>query len=57
MLIEDHVNLLNQFVYYIVFQRSDELLEEAILSRTLNHLRASDSQVTNSCTTFIQTLE
>ncbi|XP_058191684.1 serine/threonine-protein kinase haspin homolog [Rhododendron vialii] len=39
-----------------VQKRSDELLEEAILSRTLNHLRAHDSQVTNSCTTFIQTL-
>lgn len=56
MLIEDHVYFLNQFDYYIVLQRSDELLEEAILSRTLNHLRAHDSQVTNSCTTFIQTL-
>ncbi|PSS21628.1 Serine/threonine-protein kinase [Actinidia chinensis var. chinensis] len=40
-----------------VQKRSEELLEEAILSRTLNHLRGRDGHVSNSCTTFIETIE
>ncbi|KAJ6928495.1 serine/threonine-protein kinase haspin [Populus alba x Populus x berolinensis] len=37
--------------------RSEELLEEAILSRTLNNLRSHDADFDNSCTTFIETLD
>lgn len=40
----------------LVLQRSEELLEEVILSRTLNCLRG-DGDVYNSCTTFIETIE
>ncbi|RVW77373.1 Serine/threonine-protein kinase haspin-like [Vitis vinifera] len=40
-----------------VYARSGELLEEAILSRTLNHLREDGGRVNNSCTSFIETLE
>ncbi|CAK7340437.1 unnamed protein product [Dovyalis caffra] len=38
-----------------VQKRSEELLEEVILSRTLNNLRSHD--VDNACTTFIETLD
>ncbi|XP_034896295.2 LOW QUALITY PROTEIN: serine/threonine-protein kinase haspin homolog [Populus alba] len=40
-----------------VQKRSEELLEEAILSRTLNNLRSHDADFDNSCTTFIETLD
>ncbi|KAJ8752288.1 hypothetical protein K2173_003924 [Erythroxylum novogranatense] len=40
-----------------VQKRSEELLEEVILSRTLNRLRAIDSDAYNMCTTFIETLD
>ncbi|CAL5329992.1 unnamed protein product [Camellia sinensis] len=40
-----------------VQKRSEELLEEAILSQTLNYLRGHDGHVSNSCTTFIKTTE
>ncbi|KAJ9681657.1 hypothetical protein PVL29_017851 [Vitis rotundifolia] len=40
-----------------VQKRSGELLEEAILSRTLNHLRGDGGHVNNSCTSFIETLD
>nr|CAN65736.1 hypothetical protein VITISV_037752 [Vitis vinifera] len=40
-----------------VQKRSGELLEEAILSRTLNHLREDGGRVNNSCTSFIETLD
>ncbi|KAK6911699.1 hypothetical protein RJ641_023792, partial [Dillenia turbinata] len=38
-----------------VQKRSEELLEEAILSRTLNRLRECGAQAQNSCTSFIET--
>jgi hypothetical protein len=41
----------------LVLQRSEELLEEVILSRTLNCLRGDAGDVYNSCTTFIETIE
>lgn len=44
-------------MWFSVLQRSGELLEEAILSRTLNHLRGTGGHINNSCTTFIETLE
>ncbi|XP_065851970.1 serine/threonine-protein kinase haspin homolog [Euphorbia lathyris] len=40
-----------------VQKKSEELLEEAVLSRTLNHLRGSDNDSSNACTTFIETLD
>ncbi|KDP23342.1 hypothetical protein JCGZ_23175 [Jatropha curcas] len=40
-----------------VQKRSEELLEEVVLSRTLNHLRRNDVDVQNACTTFIETLD
>ncbi|CAN1161679.1 Serine/threonine-protein kinase haspin homolog [Linum perenne] len=39
-----------------VQKRSEELLDEVILSKTLNGLR-SNASVQNACTTFIETLE
>jgi hypothetical protein len=47
------------FLFYVVLvlQRSEELLEEVILSRTLNYLRGDTGDVYNSCTTFIETIE
>jgi hypothetical protein len=50
------VDLLLNYVV-LVLQRSEELLEEVILSRTLNCLRGDDGDVYNSCTTFIETIE
>ncbi|XAR52751.1 Non-specific serine/threonine protein kinase [Bertholletia excelsa] len=38
-------------------KRSEELLEEAILSLTLNRLRDYDGHGSNSCRTFIETIE
>ncbi|KAB1202052.1 Serine/threonine-protein kinase haspin [Morella rubra] len=38
-------------------KRSEELLEEVILSRTLNCLRGDDGDVYNACTTFIETID
>ncbi|KAG6702479.1 hypothetical protein I3842_07G035500 [Carya illinoinensis] len=38
-------------------KRSEELIEEVILSRTLNCLRECDGDVCNSCTTFIETID
>ncbi|GAV76021.1 DUF3635 domain-containing protein [Cephalotus follicularis] len=40
-----------------VQKRSEELLEEAILSRTLNRLRGLNNEVYNASTTFIETLD
>lgn len=40
-----------------MLQRSEELLEEVVLSRTLNYLRGNDDNVQNVCTTFIETKE
>lgn len=40
-----------------VQKRSEELIEEVILSRTLNNLRSHDADSDNSCTTFIETLD
>ncbi|GER52294.1 serine/threonine-protein kinase Haspin [Striga asiatica] len=40
-----------------VQKKSEELLEEVVLSCTLNHLRGHKSDVLNACTTFIQTVE
>ncbi|XP_059438923.1 serine/threonine-protein kinase haspin homolog [Corylus avellana] len=40
-----------------VQKRSEELLEEVILSRTLNCLRGDAGDVYNSCTTFIETID
>ncbi|KAI5566178.1 hypothetical protein BDE02_13G003400 [Populus trichocarpa] len=40
-----------------VQKRSEELLEEVILSRTLNNIRSHDSDVDNACTTFIEILD
>ncbi|XP_022856903.1 serine/threonine-protein kinase haspin homolog, partial [Olea europaea var. sylvestris] len=40
-----------------VQKKSEELLEEVILSCTLNRLRGHESDVVNACTTFIQTID
>lgn len=40
-----------------MLQRSEELLEEVVLSRTLNYLRGNEDNVQNVCTTFIETKE
>ncbi|CAA0810936.1 Protein kinase superfamily protein [Striga hermonthica] len=40
-----------------VQKKSEELLEEVVLSCTLNHLRGNKSDVLNACTTFIQTVD
>nr|XP_023914234.1 serine/threonine-protein kinase haspin homolog [Quercus suber]POF08444.1 serine/threonine-protein kinase haspin like [Quercus suber] len=40
-----------------VQKRSEELIEEVILSRTLNCLRGDGGDGCNSCTTFIQTID
>ncbi|XP_050223094.1 serine/threonine-protein kinase haspin homolog [Mercurialis annua] len=43
-----------------VQKKSEELLEEVVLSRTLNHLRGHDgdaADASNACTTFIETLD
>lgn len=40
-----------------IFQKSEELLEEVVLSRTLNCLRGQQDDVRNACTTFIDTVE
>ncbi|WCJ26853.1 hypothetical protein M5689_008640 [Euphorbia peplus] len=40
-----------------VQKKSEELLEEVVLSRTLNHLRGNENDSHNACTTFIETLD
>ncbi|KAF9592646.1 hypothetical protein IFM89_016303, partial [Coptis chinensis] len=40
-----------------VQKRSAELLEEVLLSQTLNCLRGGEGHVKNACTTFIQTID
>ncbi|KAI3417296.1 Protein kinase domain-containing protein [Psidium guajava] len=40
-----------------VQKRSEELLEEAVLSQTLNRLRECQDDAYNACTTFIQTID
>ncbi|KAI3445475.1 hypothetical protein Pfo_002140 [Paulownia fortunei] len=40
-----------------VQKKSEELLEEVVLSCTLNHLRGHEGEVSNACTTFIQTID
>ncbi|XP_022155824.1 serine/threonine-protein kinase haspin homolog isoform X2 [Momordica charantia] len=40
-----------------VQKKSEELLEEVILSRTLNSLRSNDGGADNFCTTFIRTID
>ncbi|KAL6495024.1 hypothetical protein OROGR_030943 [Orobanche gracilis] len=40
-----------------VQKKPEELLEEVVLSCTLNHLRGHKGVASNSCTTFIQTLD
>ncbi|KAH7571259.1 hypothetical protein JRO89_XS04G0010400 [Xanthoceras sorbifolium] len=40
-----------------VQKRSEELLEEVVLSRTLNLLKRNEDDAHNACTTFIDTLE
>lgn len=40
-----------------IFQKSEELLEEVVLSKTLNCLRGQQDDVHNACTTFIETIE
>lgn len=40
-----------------MLQKSEELLEEAVLSQTLNSLREFENGVFNACTTFIETIE
>ncbi|XP_020551931.1 serine/threonine-protein kinase haspin homolog [Sesamum indicum] len=39
-----------------VQKKSEELLEEVVLSCTLNHLRGHEGEVSNACTTFIETV-
>ncbi|XVE89502.1 hypothetical protein DITRI_Ditri20bG0001800 [Diplodiscus trichospermus] len=40
-----------------VQKKSEELLEEALLSRTLNSLREFENENFNACTTFIETID
>ncbi|XP_043723160.1 serine/threonine-protein kinase haspin homolog isoform X2 [Telopea speciosissima] len=40
-----------------VQKRASELLEEVVLSQTLNHLRGHDNNEYNACTTFIETID
>ncbi|KAK6242911.1 hypothetical protein QUC31_009320 [Theobroma cacao] len=40
-----------------VQKKSEELLEEAVLSQTLNSLREFENGVFNACTTFIETID
>ncbi|KAH6819001.1 Protein kinase superfamily protein [Perilla frutescens var. frutescens] len=40
-----------------VQKKSEELLEEVVLSCTLNRLRGLDGNVSNACTSFIQTID
>ncbi|KAL0364890.1 UNVERIFIED_CONTAM: Serine/threonine-protein kinase haspin [Sesamum angustifolium] len=40
-----------------VQKKSEELLEEVVLSCTLNHLRGHEGEVSNACTTFIETVD
>ncbi|XP_057807449.1 serine/threonine-protein kinase haspin homolog isoform X2 [Salvia miltiorrhiza] len=39
-----------------VQKKPEELLEEVVLSCTLNHLRGLEADVSNACTSFIQTI-
>lgn len=38
-------------------KKSEELLEEVVLSWTLNHLRRNEGDTLNACTTFVETFE
>ncbi|PIN01932.1 Non-specific serine/threonine protein kinase [Handroanthus impetiginosus] len=38
-------------------KKSEELLKEVVLARTLNNLRGHGGDVSNACTTFIQTID
>ncbi|XP_042006151.1 serine/threonine-protein kinase haspin homolog [Salvia splendens] len=40
-----------------VQKKAEELLEEVVLSCTLNHLRGLEGDVSNACTSFIQTID
>ncbi|KAG8369024.1 hypothetical protein BUALT_Bualt15G0107200 [Buddleja alternifolia] len=40
-----------------VQKKPEELLEEVVLSCTLNHLRGHEVHASNACTTFIQTID
>lgn len=40
-----------------VQKKSEELLEEVVLSCTLNHLRGLEGDASNACTSFIQTID
>ncbi|XP_073129587.1 serine/threonine-protein kinase haspin homolog isoform X2 [Henckelia pumila] len=40
-----------------VQKRSEELLEEVVLSCTLNRLRGYEGHISNACTTFIKTMD
>ncbi|XP_028779473.1 serine/threonine-protein kinase haspin homolog isoform X1 [Neltuma alba] len=40
-----------------VQKRAEELLEEVVLSKTLNYLRVNDGDAHNSCRIFIETIE
>ncbi|XP_021830465.1 serine/threonine-protein kinase haspin homolog [Prunus avium] len=40
-----------------VQKRSEELLEEVVLSRTLNYLRGHEGDFQNACTMFIETID
>ncbi|KAL0384720.1 UNVERIFIED_CONTAM: Serine/threonine-protein kinase haspin [Sesamum radiatum] len=40
-----------------VQKKSEELLEEVVLSCTLNHLRGHEGEVSYACTTFIETVD
>lgn len=44
-------------LYVYLLQRADELLEEVILSLTLNQLRERETEAQNLCPTFIRTQE
>lgn len=44
-------------MYFVVLQKSEELLEEVVLSWTLNHLRRNEGDTLNACTTFVETFE
>ena len=62
-----HILTANRREYYIynndillfvhLLQRADELLEEVILSWTLNQLREQETKAQNLCPTFIRTQE
>ncbi|KAH9733888.1 serine/threonine-protein kinase haspin-like [Citrus sinensis] len=44
-------------IIYLVKLKSEELLEEVVLSWTLNHLRRNEGDTLNACTTFVEMFE